>query len=211
VKVKRITECEYCGKVKLIRAHGFCGACYSRLLRYGTPEFRQRPTAIRECVVCGKTRKIASKNVCTICYGRYFKTGKLSTVSGKYTHVDPIALGLPKVTEKDVQKRRELRNKAERLSRKNNRKRFKSYELKKSFGITLEDYENLLKNQNGVCAICGNPETATTNGGELRKLSVDHDHETGEVRGLLCTNCNNGLGRFKDSPDLFQKALNYLT
>jgi len=209
VKVKKVTECEYCGEVRLIRAHGFCGTCYGRYFRYGTPEFRERPTRIRECVVCGKTRKIAAKNVCTVCYVRYAKTGSLKQTVTLHTDLDPIGMGLPEVTKETVKRRRATSNKQMRVARKNHNRRFKSYSLKK-FGITIEDYERMFKEQNGVCAICGNPETVVTNG-EPWRLSVDHNHETGEVRGLLCTNCNNGLGRFKDSLDLFQKALVYLT
>lgn len=76
--------------------------------------------------------------------------------------------------------------------------------LKKRYGITLQEYDNMLAAQDGVCAICGK---------ECRKnmfLSVDHDHETGAIRGLLCDDCNNGLGKFFDDVSLLQKAIDYL-
>jgi len=63
--------------------------------------------------------------------------------------------------------------------------------------------------QNGVCAICSGGETVKTRG-TLRRLAVDHDHETGKVRGLLCNRCNNGLGNFRDDPDLLREAIAYL-
>lgn len=74
--------------------------------------------------------------------------------------------------------------------------------LKARYGITLEDYEALLVKQNGVCAIC--EEECKT--GE--RLSVDHDHETGAVRGLLCRACNFRLGQI-EKPGL-DKFLEYL-
>jgi hypothetical protein len=61
--------------------------------------------------------------------------------------------------------------------------------------------------QNGVCAICGSPPTGTRSHG---LLAIDHCHDTLKIRGLLCNNCNNGLGRFKDNPDSLRKAADYL-
>lgn len=83
------------------------------------------------------------------------------------------------------------------------RLRHLKYKLRTEYHITLEDYEALLVEQNGLCAICnGEPH------GEF--LSVDHNHETGKVRGLLCRNCNVGLGALKDSPDVLRRAADYL-
>ena len=62
---------------------------------------------------------------------------------------------------------------------------------RRKYGITVERYEALLAEQNGLCAICNSP---AKNG---RRLSVDHDHETNEVRGLLCVSCNTGVGYFE--------------
>ena len=68
-----------------------------------------------------------------------------------------------------------------------------------------------LKIQNNVCAICKNPETAKDKKTNcVRRMAIDHDHNTGAIRGLLCSNCNNGLGRFKDSRDYLQSAIKYL-
>ena len=85
----------------------------------------------------------------------------------------------------------------------------KNRELIRDFNITLEEYNQLLLSQNGVCAICGEPETST-NRGKIKCLSVDHDHETGKIRGLLCQKCNQGLGNFKDSLELIEKTKQYL-
>lgn len=75
-----------------------------------------------------------------------------------------------------------------------------------TYGITLEDYDEMLEWQGGGCAICGSP----VGDGVGRRLSVDHDHETGEVRGLLCSRCNAGLGMFQDRQDLLLRAVEYL-
>jgi Recombination endonuclease VII len=77
--------------------------------------------------------------------------------------------------------------------------------LKTKYKLSLEDFQNLFEKQNGVCAICKEPETAG------RLLAIDHNHETGEIRGLLCTNCNLGLGKFKDSPELLRIAQEYVS
>lgn len=85
-------------------------------------------------------------------------------------------------------------------------------QLKSKYGINQQDYNNMLKEQNGVCAICGLPEKANNpnNNGKKKGLSIDHCHETGKVRGLLCGNCNTGLGYFKDNLDLLASTTSYL-
>jgi hypothetical protein len=79
----------------------------------------------------------------------------------------------------------------------------KSY-LKRTYGLMLEDYERLLEVQGGVCAICREPRP------EERTLHVDHNHDTGEIRGLLCFRCNNALGDMRESADFAQALLDYL-
>lgn len=81
------------------------------------------------------------------------------------------------------------------------------YMLKYLYGLTVEEYENMLERQGGVCAICGSGEWGGT---KHRVPHVDHDHETGKVRGLLCGDCNFGLGKFKDDPDRLRAAISYL-
>ena len=75
--------------------------------------------------------------------------------------------------------------------------------LMKSYGIGLRDYDMMLVSQEGGCLICGEAPVG-------QNLVVDHDHKTGKVRGLLCSNCNLGLGHFLDRPDLLKAAANYL-
>lgn len=78
------------------------------------------------------------------------------------------------------------------------------YTLKRRYGISSEQYLLLLEDQKEVCKICG---LFCKTG---RSLAVDHNHETGKVRGLLCSSCNVGLGNFKDDTNLLKKAIEYL-
>lgn len=84
--------------------------------------------------------------------------------------------------------------------------------IMKSYGLEWAAYENMLKEQNNRCAICENSETslARKSTGELRPLAVDHDHETGRIRGLLCRSCNHLIGNANDDIDILNKAILYL-
>lgn len=81
--------------------------------------------------------------------------------------------------------------------------------IKQVYGITQAEYHQLLALQKGVCAICGNPETGKTYG-KVRQLSVDHDHKTGKIRGLLCNCCNRAIGLLRDDMNLLLRATSYL-
>lgn len=88
--------------------------------------------------------------------------------------------------------------------------RFRNAELKKKYGITLEQYDQMLELQKGVCAICSKPEIQKSRNGEVQGLSVDHCHRTGKVRQLLCAGCNTGIGSLRNDPEILQAAINYL-
>lgn len=77
--------------------------------------------------------------------------------------------------------------------------------LRKSFGIGVEDYNKLLEAQGWCCAICGAEQCVTG-----KNFAVDHDHRTGKIRGLLCQFCNTALGKFQDSKKTLLKAIEYL-
>lgn len=82
--------------------------------------------------------------------------------------------------------------------------------LKDTYGISAEEYESMFASQSGVCAICKKPETARQGSGTLKSLAVDHCHDTGEIRGLLCSSCNPGIGHFKHDTALLKLAIAYL-
>lgn len=85
----------------------------------------------------------------------------------------------------------------------------KARSLRADFGLSLEDYNTMLEAQGGVCAICKQPETHKRNG-KLKALAVDHHHGTGKIRALLCCDCNTGIGKLKDSPEILIAAAEYI-
>ena len=82
----------------------------------------------------------------------------------------------------------------------------RAYLFKVKYNITLQDYTTMLEGQNNKCLICD-----TTNPGKKGVFFVDHNHNTGEVRGLLCNNCNSALGKFGDSTKVLLSAIKYLS
>lgn len=93
-------------------------------------------------------------------------------------------------------------NKTYRLTH-TQRERSADRQLRSKYGISLDDYNRMLEEQGGGCAICGKTPSN-------RRLHVDHDHKTGKVRGLTCYKCNVGLGYFGDDPERTRRATEYL-
>ena len=149
--------------------------------------------------------------------GQYAKDHpeKYNEWSRKYRLANPekVALRHKKYNKKNAEKIA-LRTKAYReknyyqVSRRNhsyyinNPEKERTKRLKK-YGLTSKDYDAMFVSQSGVCAICGNDNKG-------KRLHVDHNHETGKVRELLCTACNLGLGSLKDSEVILEKAAMYL-
>lgn len=79
------------------------------------------------------------------------------------------------------------------------------------YGITLDYYNTMFNEQNGCCKICGRPEDSKRPyDNNPSKLCIDHDHKTGKIRGLLCKQCNLGLGAFDDKTEFLSSAIEYL-
>lgn len=121
----------------------------------------------------------------------------------------PEVIARAKIRNAQYRKRRALYKKTEKGRKLNNKYRRKRYgqvgfeiHLKNRYSLSLEDYNKILTDQNGVCAICLQPQK--------EKLHVDHCHTTNIVRGLLCGNCNRALGLMKDNIDFLSKAIKYL-
>ena len=97
---------------------------------------------------------------------------------------------------------------------KNNRERFaektRRKNLKFKFGITLEEYYDMLEKQNHRCGICGTKDNHVPGKRREQNWSVDHCHETAKIRGLLCNRCNGGLGMLGDNVESIRKVLTYL-
>jgi Recombination endonuclease VII len=81
----------------------------------------------------------------------------------------------------------------------------RDYYFQYAYGISLAEYDAMVAAQCGLCAVCGEPETKVQANREMR-LSVHHDHLTGQVLALLCAKCNRGMGLLRDDPDLLQRA-----
>jgi hypothetical protein len=93
-----------------------------------------------------------------------------------------------------------------RIYRKENKEKVRDTQYRYTYGISLQEYNELAQEQNNCCAICGIHAKHTHNS----KLVVDHDHDTGEVRGLLCSKCNKGIGLLQDNSDFCNSAAEYL-
>lgn len=80
-----------------------------------------------------------------------------------------------------------------------------------NYGITLKQYLKMFEKQKGLCLICLLPEDSIdSRSGKIKNLSVDHCHQTGKIRGLLCASCNHTLGFAKDNIVTFERAIAYL-
>jgi len=179
---------------------------------------------VKKCLFCGKEF-----------YVRHSRVGKFCSKKCQGKHTTQVALERIEMDQAkncmDCHKRKSLSEFSKDASRfdglsvrcrecasnmrktyrasENGRKITKNDNLKRKFGITIDDYNALFERQGGVCAICGEEEKVMANG-ELRALSVDHNHETGEVRGLLCNGCNRGIGLFRDNITTLKNAARYL-
>jgi Recombination endonuclease VII len=150
--------------------------------RHRYPEMRGAP----------RTREPITEKQCAHCG----KTKPVSEFNINRKHKDGLAAWCKPCNAKN------LKRWAEENKEHKRRLTFASH-LRKTYGIDIDEYERMLEAQGGVCAICKEPCARKS------RLSVDHCHTTGKNRGLLCDDCNNGLGRFRDRPDLCRAAADY--
>lgn len=230
--------CSNCGKEKVL-ARGLCSACYSRLKKRGTLQRARGIAKGRICEVEGCGHPVVAKGLCELHYQRNQNPAKISWTllrsrnPGQYpAKWDSFEEFLVDVGARPSA-RHQLRkvDAAKPYSRENvewlapvsatqpngwsteDRAAYmREWNFRKKYGITGEEYDRMFAEQNGACAICQKPERQirkTT--GKIRALHVDHAHdESQRVRGLLCSDCNNGLGQFKDDPAILRAAAAYL-
>ncbi len=110
-----------------------------------------------------------------------------------------------KEIEEEVKKERIKKNKWMKINKDRYDKTKRKFHLKNTYGITLDQYNQMFFDQNGKCAICGNGQEVMK-----KRLYVDHDHSSNKLRGLICGNCNSALGFMKDNPEICEKAAIYL-
>ncbi len=114
-----------------------------------------------------------------------------------------------RVLAKDPERIREANKKSSRRYSERYPERRIEATMRFKYGIGLSEYAAMLERQGGGCAICGAPPYRKGNG-KRDVLCIDHCHAAGTVRGLLCDNCNKGIGCFSDDPDTLERAANYL-
>ena len=109
-----------------------------------------------------------------------------------------------RLTAKDPEKKRAYSTAWRRKNPEKASAAIRNWNLKRKFGITVDEYDRMREAQAGLCGICGRPEQMLA-----KRLAVDHDHETGQIRGLLCGPCNVVLG-YIENPEWSAKAAAYL-
>lgn len=217
-----LVKCVLIGCRELASTKGLCEKHYKRKQRHGDPNYDSRPKLIegksnKDHPLYRKwrtiTRKDLGKSICLEWkdFIRFVQdVGEIPSKShslrrrdvskpyspDNYYWAAPLGVG--------EERKKVLRDRM-RIKRELDPEYVKSMSLKKNYGITIEEYNELSKSQNGVCKICGNPE-----GRKGNSLSVDHCHSSGTIRGLLCHKCNGLLGLSGDSIRVLEKAIDYL-
>jgi hypothetical protein len=175
-------------------AKGLCSTCYSR-------EFRMQWSPTKPAT-CHPDRPVRSRGLCSPCYQKlkaspeWVSVGR-ATASITCGHKDKRHAGNGMCGACLSRSRRERDIEGERVKR-------RDYQLRAKYGIGLDGFEKLLKSQGGVCALCRGQFKSD------RDRHVDHCHETGRVRGILCFSCNKGLGLLGDNIEGMRRAINYL-
>lgn len=145
---------------------------------------------VRQCTECGQIKPLTAF---------YSREGGKTVKHGKNKGLRKVRPACKECAKSRWKKH--IRSTYARMTKEERRDRH----LRETYGITIEDYYRILKEQDSACAICRGPNCK-----RYAWFSVDHCHKTGKVRGLLCSECNLGLGKFKDDPALISKALEYL-
>jgi len=150
--------------------------------------------ALRVCPLCDK-HAYSETDLLDFLKDKSSKYGRKNTCSSCHNR---------KVRGHGEEERAKIRKRSRNWSRANPAKVINA-KLLNRYGISLSDYESMLKSQNYSCSICDKHEDELT-----KKLAVDHDHASGGVRGLLCVRCNLALGHFDDDVSSLTRAISYL-
>ena len=170
-----------CGNKSVSR--GYCDKHYRRFKKYGTSE-KTYTFIPKNCYIDGCNKQSRSKDLCELHYRRLIKTGSTEYIKIKKT------CSVPECNRKHV---------AKNLCGLH-------YEMKTQ-NIAIDNKTmKIINSHNGKCDICGSDSP----GFGRKKLCIDHSHDSGLFRGMLCQKCNIGLGNFNDNTDLLGKAIKYL-
>ena len=203
----QVCTVEGCARMRVVRL--YCPLHYDRWKRNGTPDRKppRQTAAMSTCTFQGCERPGRTSGLCGAHYLQKFQGREIASL---IKHPDTTARdGLGRKLCKVCQ---EWRPVDQFYSNAKTNDRLSVYcrscqkdgVLRKSYGISMLEYEQMLADQDGVCAICGGTNA------DGRDLFVDHNHQTGAVRGLLCNPCNRSLGLMKDNPATLRAAANYL-
>ena len=168
---------------------------------------KRNPEVVKVCVVCEKqfSTSISRKQTCS---------PECNTINGKRLSKEWVLNNREKVNnraqewrDKNLDKSRLASRKSAAITRRDNPRVIKHRKLKSSYGITIEEFENMLKLQKDRCAICSFEFDFSK---QSKGPNVDHDHKTGNVRMILCRFCNNLLGYADDDIEILQRVIVYL-
>lgn len=215
-----------CSVVDCERPHqslGYCKGHAQRLRRYGDPGSANFRATRRtddlvadpalQCAVDDCQRHYWARGYCPTHYRRWTRTGDPETPRVREATRKPCSVdGCEELREaKTLCSIHYLRKYyADNPPAPGSGRPYSRRWILKQYGMTPEDYENLVAAQGDRCAICRGSHRGA-NGSENYSWCVDHSHSTGKVRGLLCSDCNMGLGRFGDNPETLSAAAAYLT
>lgn len=171
---------------------------------------------LRECKRCheklainqfskDKTRPDGLHPYCRLCRNQLARSYQKNKLATDIVYAE-------KIRERDRKRNNgERRRKNLERNRSRTSEQLKECFLKSKYNLTLEQYYTILEEQNHCCKICGEEETRKNKTTGVCLLCVDHNHKTGEVRGLLCNKCNTGLGYFKEDINILYTAIEYLS
>lgn len=137
---------------------------------------------------------------------RYYLANKDKYEGYREKHRDSRNLRNRNAYANNEELRKKIYEQVKEYRRKNPGKK-RNCDLKRNYGITSQEFDSILESQGGGCAICGRSQNKEK---RILTLHVDHDHNTGKVRGILCSNCNMGVGKFQDDHKLLEKAAAYI-
>lgn len=155
------------------------------------------PKGTRVCVSCGRRKRLALFHCA--------KNGSL----GRRTECKKCSADSNKRWMKE-NRERHLERKRRYFSDPQKKRLYRDWSLQRTYGITIDEYEEMHRKQRGLCAICLKPEASKDRRGTRRALAVDHDHVTGKVRGLLCFRCNSALEAFDKDQSIVMRLKDYL-
>ena len=162
---------------------------------------------MKTCVRCGSQERTTDGRRCRPCLGAYGKAWRANNID-RCRAVDAKKEQSPKYVQMRAQYRKAHKTQMTAYGEnywRRNRDAIRSKRLMREYGISLDDYREMLKSQAGLCAIC-----KTDKAGGAGTFHVDHCHSTGHVRGLLCRACNTAVGLFRDDAEALIEAAAYL-